>query len=75
MEAGPMKAQGVRLLDVFVVGPFMLWAAVEGRELGPRARGFLGLLGLLTISYNGVNYLEVKRMQETDVLTDAWRLR
>ena len=70
-----MKAQGVRLLDVFVVGPFMLWAAVEGRELGPAGRQFLGLLGLLTIAYNGVNYLEVKRMQETDVLTDAWRLR
>jgi len=70
-----VKAQGVRLLDVFVVGPFMLWAAVEGRELGPTGRQFLGLLGFLTISYNAANYLEMRRIQEADAFTDAWRFR
>lgn len=55
-----MKAQGVRLMDVFLLGPFMMWAASR-RELGPNARGFLGAAGALTILYNAANYLTVRR--------------
>lgn len=55
-----MKAQSVRLVDVFVLGPLMVWYA--GASRGPEwARAALGVAGLLTIAYNGANYLRADR--------------
>lgn len=55
-----VKSQAVRLVDVFLLGPFMLWAA--GRlEAPPWARTTLAAAGALTILYNGRNYLEGSR--------------
>lgn len=56
-----MKAQPVRLLDVFVVGPVMM---AGGRRLSQqpdsaRLGELLWLFGLLTIAYNGRNYFRV----------------
>jgi len=48
------KSQGVRALDVLVVGPFMLYAATKLRE---PEKAWMTLLGLLTIAYNGANFL------------------
>lgn len=48
------KSQAVRALDVLVVGPFMLYAAAKLRG---RDRDFMVLLGVLTIAYNGANFL------------------
>jgi len=53
-----MKSQAIRLADVFVVGPFMLWAAIK---LGGRPGAVLAALGFLTIAYNGDNYLAAAR--------------
>lgn len=50
-----MKAQAVRLLDVFFIGPWMMRAGLKGRD------DVLLALGLLTIVYNGANYLVVRR--------------
>ena len=50
-----MKTQRVRLVDVFVLGPFMIWAS-RAPELPPWARLALGLSGLATIVYNARNY-------------------
>jgi len=51
-----MKAQNIRLLDVFVLGPFMIWA---GYELGKK-KEFAGIVlsasGIATIVYNWNNY-------------------
>ena len=55
-----MKSQGVRLLDVLVLGPFMVWAAGQ-RELPEWARAGLAIGGALTIVYNAANYLELER--------------
>jgi hypothetical protein len=52
-----MKAQWVRLADVFFVGPLMI---VGGRRLRGSLGDALGLLGVLTIVYNGVNYLRLR---------------
>jgi hypothetical protein len=49
-----MKSQIVRLLDVFVVGPWMIRGGIKGRD------DILTMLGLLTIIYNGINYLNYK---------------
>ena len=53
------KSQLVRLLDVFVFGPLMLRAARDQQsEYFAHA---LTLIGLGTIVYNGVNYLQHRK--------------
>lgn len=54
------KTQAVRLFDVFVLGPFMVWAS--GRLDAPAgARAFLLLSGVATIVFNGLNFLRIAR--------------
>jgi hypothetical protein len=51
-----MKTQTIRLLDVFVLGPFMVWYAMQSRDMPNAARWALGIAGVLTITYNANNY-------------------
>lgn len=52
------KSQMVRVLDVFLLGPFMIWYALQSRGIMPKvAVAAMFLSGILTIVYNGVNYL------------------
>jgi len=51
------KAQSVRLMDVFVLGPFMVWAGSTLAKDRPVAGGVLAVSGALTVLYNGRNYL------------------
>ena len=64
---GADKSQWVRLLDVFVLGPFMIWYALAtagdgvsetGTLVGLPTGSALALLvgGILTIIYNGLNW-------------------
>lgn len=53
-----MKSQTVRLVDVFALGPFMVWAASRS-SLPPWARSVLALSGVATIVYNAHNYREL----------------
>lgn len=55
-----MKSQSVRLLDVFLIGPFMLYAAKKGRMTNGE-RLFMALLGVATIAYNARNYYLVEQ--------------
>jgi hypothetical protein len=54
-----MKAQWVRLVDVFAVGPLMLIAARETRT--PWIRAGLVVFGVATVVYNAYNYLALRR--------------
>ena len=56
-----MKSQAVRLVDVFVLGPFMIWMASRPSDAPPLARAALGVSGLLTIAYNGENWQREER--------------
>ena len=58
-----MKTQEIRLIDVFILGPFMVWAGYElGKKKDLYGAGMaLALSGVATIYYNGNNYLQVKR--------------
>jgi len=50
--------QLVRLSDVFLVGPAMLWGSMyRGMPVGVRA--FLAFSGITTIAFNGLNYLRI----------------
>ena len=54
-----MKPQAIRLVDVFLLGPFMVWA---GMRLRPRGAGLLMMAaGVGTIWLNGRNFLALQR--------------
>lgn len=55
------KGQNVRLLDVFVIGPLMIWA---GRRLKDEPGGsLLTLAGIGTIAFNYANYRRLKKQR------------
>lgn len=51
--------QTVRVLDVFVVAPFLIYAGKKSNDKVIRY-GLIGL-GILTALYNGLNYLNDKK--------------
>jgi hypothetical protein len=54
-----VKSQGVRLLDVAVIGPLMVWGGVKCGGLGG---AMLALFGVSTMVYNARNYARVRDM-------------
>ena len=50
------KGQGLRLIDVLVLGPFMIWAGVQRSRSEWVSAALVGA-GLLTIGFNLDNYL------------------
>lgn len=57
----PRKAQGVRLFDVFLLGPALIWlGACANRDLRPWEKAGLVIVGAGTILYNGANFLQIE---------------
>jgi hypothetical protein len=54
------KTQAIRLADVLLVGPFMIWFGGQARAPDWAKHSMIGL-GVLTILYNGRNYLRSGR--------------
>lgn len=54
------KTQLIRLADVFVIGPLMIYAGL-GRRVPRALKGALIAFGALTILYNGANYLAKRK--------------
>ena len=52
-----IDVQKVRLLDVFVIGPFLMYSATY-KQLPNWVRSGLFIVGVGTIIYNGKNYLK-----------------
>jgi hypothetical protein len=54
-----MKTQAIRLFDVFILGPAMLYAGwmLRSKPIGT----FLAVSGVLTSAYNWDNYQRAKR--------------
>lgn len=50
------KSADVRLLDVFVLGPFMIWFGLTARGVSPLARSAMVVAGIGTIVYNAGTY-------------------
>ena len=59
------KGQNIRMLDVLVIGPFMIYAS-QTAKLNTFERNILFVLGVATIIYNGKNYYETKRNLENE---------
>lgn len=58
---GRAKSQVVRLADVFLVGPLMMYGGLKGDGLHQAARIGLLVFGFGTIAFNGRNWLRVRR--------------
>lgn len=56
--------QGVRLFDVFVLGPLMLYFAYNARGVGQIPKTVLAVSGLMTVLYNGDRYLQIEAQGE-----------
>jgi hypothetical protein len=54
------KAQNVRLVDVFLIGPLMFWAGWKLSRNYPVRGRFLTVSGAATVAYNGYNYYRLK---------------
>ena len=60
-----MNVQTVRLLDVFLVAPFLFYASTKTNNKAVSLG--LGLLGFATAIYNGYNYINQKKLQDERV--------
>jgi len=57
---GESKAQYVRLVDVFIYGPYLTYLAFQNAYVfNIVEKIFLVFLGITTITYNGRNYLKI----------------
>lgn len=55
------KAQKVRLFDVYLLGPFLLYAATRKAPLGQWTKRTLFVAGCMTVIYNWRRYKTVKQ--------------
>ena len=51
------KTQEVRLIDVFLLGPFMVWFAAVSQGVPQWAKVVLAVSGVLTTLYNGHHFI------------------
>jgi len=60
-----VKTQQIRVLDVAVIGPLMVWGGMAVAGKNPRqcrlAGGLLALFGISTIWYNYRNYRRIEQ--------------
>lgn len=56
----PLKTQAIRLVDVFVLGPFLIWVSLRPRQSN-LVRVGIAVAGIATILFNGANYLRLER--------------
>lgn len=53
------KSQAIRLADVFLIAPYLLYVSSK-RELSELDRNLLFGLGVATLFYNAINYIQNK---------------
>lgn len=57
------KSQAIRLADVFLIAPYLLYVSSK-RELSELDRNLLFGLGVATLFYNAINYLQNKKIKD-----------
>lgn len=58
-----MKTQLIRLIDVFLIGPFLIHGGLRPRHLTRNEKMLLALIGAATVLYNLKNYLETRQQE------------
>ena len=66
-----VKSQQVRLIDVFLLGPAMVYVALQAKKAPPLIRGFVAVSGVATTFYNGINYIELERLKKVSERSGA----
>ena len=51
------KSQPVRLVDIFLLGPFMIWFGLIATGVSVTFKVIMVISGIATVIYNGRNYL------------------
>ena len=64
-EWPPVKAQGVRLIDVFVLGPAMMVAGAMVIKKKPVTGAIVLSGGALTMAFNAANYEKIQQRGDT----------
>ena len=60
MANGQSKTQFVRLVDIFIYGPYLTYLAFQKEyRFSTFEKMFILFLGITTISYNTKNYLQI----------------
>lgn len=60
---GDVKAQGIRLGDIFIFGPLMIYSAF-GRNPPEWLKASMLVIGVGTIIYNTMNYAEIEKRKK-----------
>jgi len=55
------KSQGIRALDVFVIGPMVIYFGVKAKQEPAWLRALMIGSGVATVYYNARNYTQTKR--------------
>lgn len=58
------KAQPVRLFDVFILAPALVYVS-NTEKLSPNMSNFLLLVGLGTAVFNGYNYVQIEQLKKS----------
>jgi hypothetical protein len=58
-----LNTQNIRLLDVFFIGPFLIYAGCQ-KSLSPAVRTMLIVIGAGTVIYNGARYIQQSKQDE-----------
>ena len=66
------KGQTVRLWDVFIVGPVMIWGATQLPKNNELLAFSLGTFGVATIVYNFINWQRIEQERKNEVSTATW---
>lgn len=56
------RENAIRLVDIFLYGPYMLWFAWKDEKSSIPTRLTTGIIGLLAIVNNYINYVKVKNL-------------
>jgi hypothetical protein len=54
------KSQNIRLIDIFVIAPFLIYVGNKAKGISSIERNMLYAVGIATLLYNGKNYLKNK---------------
>lgn len=63
-----IKAQPLRLWDVFILAPMLVYAGTRKTKLTPRVKNFLVMSAISIAAYELKNFLEIKQREKKSIL-------
>jgi len=57
------KTQNIRLVDIFILAPFMIYFGLKAKGVSKTEKALMLVSGIGTALYNGNNYLKQKSLE------------